>query len=158
MQDEEFGRIITATPLVSIDLIVRNDQGQALLGFRRNRPASHCWFVPGGRIRKNERLSDALTRIARVELGSDVQRGRLLGAFDHLYDDNALALPGVGTHYVALGYSCKLPPGARLQADAQHAELRWWDIDALLASPDVHDNTKLYFDESLGTGFRCTDR
>lgn len=147
MQDEEFGRIIAATPLVSIDLIVRNAQGQILLGFRRNRPACGTWFVPGGRIRKNERLREALARIARVELGTEVHNGHLLGAFDHLYEDNALGLSGIDTHYVALGYACELAPGASLQPDQQHTELRWWDLDALLASEEVHVNTKRYFEE-----------
>lgn len=156
IDDEDFGRIITATPLVSIDLIVRNPGGQVLLGFRRNRPASGCWFVPGGRIRKNEPLRDALARIALAELGTEVRGGRLLGAFDHLYEDNALGLPGIGTHYVALGYECMLDEEARPRPDQQHAELRWWDLAALLTSAEVHVNTKLYFQGSATGGLRCS--
>lgn len=145
--DEDFARIIAATPLVSIDLILRNPQGQILLGYRRNRPAQDTWFVPGGRIRKNERLADAWRRIARVELGITLDAPRLLGVYEHLYDDNALDLPGVGTHYVVLACEADLPAGAALQPDQQHAQLHWWEIAALLASPDVHANTKAYFEE-----------
>lgn len=156
IDDEDFGRIITSTPLVSIDLIVRNPGGQVLLGFRRNRPASGCWFVPGGRIRKDERLRDALARIALTELGTEVRSGHLLGAFDHLYEDNALGMPGVGTHYVALGYECMLDEGTQLRPDQQHTELQWWDLNTLLASAAVHTNTKLYFRESADGGLRCS--
>jgi len=39
--------IIEATPLVSIDLVIRNPSNKVLLGKRNNRPAMGYWFVPG---------------------------------------------------------------------------------------------------------------
>lgn len=155
LDQQEFVRIIDATPLVSIDLVVRNEHEQVLLGYRRNRPAQGYWFVPGGRIRKNECSQDALQRIAQAELGVALGGGRLLGAFDHLYEDNFFGIPDLGTHYVVLAYECRLGSGSRVVADDQHADLKWWDVDALLTSSEVHDNTKLYFRAVPGNGFRC---
>src|SRR5687767_7562775 len=43
LDDDKFLKIIEATPLVSIDLIIRNAQGQVLLGKRLNRPAQGFW-------------------------------------------------------------------------------------------------------------------
>ncbi|MBP0596693.1 GDP-mannose mannosyl hydrolase [Herbaspirillum sp. LeCh32-8] len=143
---DDFALVVDSTPLVSIDLIIRNAGGDVLLGHRRNRPAQDFWFVPGGRIRKNEALKDAIRRIARVELGIAPQDWELLGAFDHIYDDNALGRAGINTHYVALGCRCILPDGSRITPDAQHAELRWWPLEELMASPLVHLNTKRYFE------------
>ena len=154
LSDEAFGMVIGATPLVSIDLIVMNAAGQVLLGQRRNRPAQAYWFVPGGRIRKEEGLRAALARIAQTELGMAVPAGRLLGAFDHIYPDNFLGRPGLSTHYVALGYQCALPEGFEPVADPQHARLRWWDVPALLADEQVHANTKRYFQEEDGQSLR----
>jgi colanic acid biosynthesis protein WcaH len=151
---EAFIHIIDATPLVSIDLIVRNARGEVLLGRRRSRPAQDYWFVPGGRIRKNERSQDALVRIAQTELGVAVKSGRLLGVFDHLYDDNFFGIPDIGTHYVVIAWECELPNDSRLMPDEQHAELRWWDVASLLASDDVHVHTKWYF-QTESSGFRC---
>ena len=54
--DKEFREIIKNAPLVSIDLIVKNREGKILLGLRINKPAQNTWFVPGGRIRKDETL------------------------------------------------------------------------------------------------------
>ncbi|MFC4195069.1 NUDIX domain-containing protein [Novosphingobium lubricantis] len=62
---DTFLRVVDATPLIAIDLIVPNEDGGYLLGHRVNRPAQGFWFVPGGRIHKNERLDDAFRRIAR---------------------------------------------------------------------------------------------
>ena len=64
-EDELVLKIIDATPLISIDLIILNSNDEILLGKRNNRPAKGYWFVPGGRIRKNETLKQALSRIAK---------------------------------------------------------------------------------------------
>ena len=148
LPDSEFANVISGAPLVSIDLIVKNDQGEVLLGKRHNKPAKGYWFVPGGRIRKNERSRDALSRIAQGELGITATQGKLLGVFDHFYDDNVFGMPGFGTHYVALGYQLELSCTSRISPDAQHTELTWWSIAHLLASEEVHQNTKLYFNEA----------
>ena len=92
LPDETFKSIIQHTPLISIDLIVRNEQGHVLLGKRVNAPAKGYWFVPGGRVRKNETLDDAFVRLVREELGieSGVTRAdaKFLGVYEHFYDDN----------------------------------------------------------------------
>jgi GDP-mannose mannosyl hydrolase len=99
VKKDKFLDIIDATPLVSIDLIVEDSQGRFLLGKRLNRPAQGYWFVPGGRIRKNETLADAMARISSTELGAalDINKARLLGAYDHIYDDNFHGLEGINT-------------------------------------------------------------
>lgn len=155
LTNEEFGRIIEATPLVAIDLIVHNGEGKILLGKRRNSPAKAYWFVPGGRILKNERLQDALKRIADAELGIEVSSGQVIGVFDHLYDDNFFELPGLTTHYVTIAYRFEITGETALRLDDQHEKFEWWDRETLLASDEVHDHTKLYFGRSTGNGFRC---
>jgi colanic acid biosynthesis protein WcaH len=143
--NEQFLHIVDATPLVSIDLVIRNERGEVLLGWRVNRPAQNSWFVPGGRIRKNERVKEALHRISQRELGVTIAEAKLLGVFDHIYEDNFLGAPKVNTHYVVLGFSAELASQTAFTADDQHGELKWWSVPDLLASRDVHENTKAYF-------------
>jgi len=147
IDNKQFLAIIDATPLVSIDLILEDQQGNILLGKRTNRPAQGYWFVPGGRIRKNEKLADAIKRVSLTELGTEItlDDGQLLGAFDHIYDDNFSGVEGINTHYVVLAYTIKLKGDFTIMTDEQHSEMKWWQLDALLDSPEVHDNTKLYF-------------
>lgn len=147
MNDDTFLGVIDATPLVSIDLILENSAGQVLLGLRNNRPAQGSWFVPGGRIRKNETLAQAMARISETELGTtfDIADAALIGAYDHIYDDNYLGREGINTHYVVLGHRVLLPEGFEVKRDDQHSELRFWDKSDLMASEDVHANTKAYF-------------
>lgn len=142
-----FTQVIAATPLVSMDLIVRNERGEVLLGQRRNRPAQGYWFVPGGRIRKNERLAHAFTRLCATELGAafTFDQARMLGNFEHFYSDNALGVDGVSTHYVVLAYQLEATNTMRVSLDDQHAAQQWWNVDALLSSDRVHAHTKAYF-------------
>ena len=50
LDDDTFEMIIDCTPLISIDLVVRESSGRILLGQRLNRPAQGFWSVPGSRI------------------------------------------------------------------------------------------------------------
>ncbi len=142
-----FLQVIEATPLVSIDLIIRNPRAEVLLGKRRNRPAQGFWFVPGGRILKNERIGDALQRIAETEIGWVPPPEGLCfkGVYEHLYEDNFHASTGIGTHYIVLAHEVKAAADTRVTPDSQHAELRWWPLASLMASARVHDNAKAYF-------------
>jgi colanic acid biosynthesis protein WcaH len=156
-EQQTFIQIIEYAPLVSIDLVLHNEHNEVLLGLRRNRPAQNYWFVPGGRIRKNEAIQTALTRIARTELSIVPDKGRLLGAFDHFYKDNYFALPDVTTHYVVLAYEITLPGNTAITGDDQHTQFKWWSVKDLLADSRVHDNTKLYFRTVTDNGFRIDD-
>ncbi|WP_428840474.1 NUDIX domain-containing protein [Burkholderia vietnamiensis] len=92
---DTFLRIVDATPLVAIDLMISNEDGAYLLGHRTNRPAQGFRFVPGGRIHKNERLDDAFRRIPRDELGcSDLERAdaELIGGYDRLIETASIKL------------------------------------------------------------------
>lgn len=147
LPEKEFLHIVEHTPLVSIDLIVRNEAGEVLLGKRLNCPAKETWFVPGGSIKKGETLAQAMARISMRELGFSIEIAdtKQMGAYEHHYPDNFAEVPGISTHYVVVAYSYTLPAGQAIQQDDQHEELVWWKVDALLSHPEVHDNTKAYF-------------
>ena len=147
LEPEQLIEVVRLTPLVSIDMIVRDAQDRVLLGQRLNRPAQNTWFVPGGRILKDERLDQALERISSSELGRTLQRDRFhfLGVYEHLYPDNFLGRDGVGTHYVVLAHEIVLTEPALPEPDGQHRRFRWWSIRELREDSSVHDNTKAYF-------------
>lgn len=152
LEREAFLQVVRHAPLVSVDLIVVRGGTEALLGLRNNRPAQGMWFVPGGRIVKNERIEQALWRVAEAEtgLGEALRTGKLsarpMGAYQHFYADCFAGDVGVSTHYVALGYWLDVPAGFDVpRIDDQHAEFKWWPVQSLLASPQVHQHTKDYF-------------
>jgi colanic acid biosynthesis protein WcaH len=102
----ELDAVIRLAPLVAINLIIRNARSEVLLGLRTNEPAKDRYFVPGRMITKNERLAEASARIVKNETGraAKFEDARLLGVFEHFYDNNRSGKAGYGTHYVVLGY------------------------------------------------------
>jgi colanic acid biosynthesis protein WcaH len=150
LDQQTFSTVIKSSPLVSIDLVVINQNGQALLGQRLNRPAKGFWFVPGGRILKNESLASAFKRLTHDELGTEfaIEQATLQGPYDHFYNDNVFG-EEFSTHYVAISFVIKLTqPLSNLPMDVQHNGYKWFAINELLSDTAVHKHTKWYF-ESL---------
>jgi GDP-mannose mannosyl hydrolase len=144
---EDFAAIVRLTPLVSMDLIVRDRSGRVLVGRRVNQPAKGAYFVPGGRITKNESRADAFRRLCRIELGHEFEmnQARFVGTFDHVYQTNALERPGFGTHYVVLAFELVLDRTELDLTAEQHSDYLWATEKEILQNPHVHENTKAYF-------------
>lgn len=148
LDEQTFKTIVASTPLVSIDLIVRNSNDQILLGQRTNRPAKGLWFVPGGRICKDETFEQAFHRLTKIELGQEypLTLAQFIGPYQHLYTDN-FSGTDFSTHYVVMGYELKLDIDLLSLPSEQHNHYRWWNVPQLLQSDQVHKNTKAYFSD-----------
>lgn len=143
---EDFATVVRATPLISIDLIVENERGEFLLGQRTNRPAQGYWFVPGGRVQKDEPLEQAFARLTRAELGVSLPMaaGEFYGVWQHFYDDN-FSGSDFSTHYIVLGFRLRVDAATLPLPTEQHHAYRWLTAEALLESDNVHDNSRAYF-------------
>ncbi|MDU5452526.1 GDP-mannose mannosyl hydrolase [Pseudescherichia vulneris] len=146
LSQEDFATVVRSTPLISIDLIVENARGEFLLGKRTNRPAQGYWFVPGGRVQKDEPLAQAFERLTQAELGVrlPLTAGEFYGVWQHFYDDN-FSGSDFSTHYIVLGFRLKLNQADLALPDAQHEAYRWLTPEALIADENVHDNSRAYF-------------
>lgn len=147
---EIFETVVESAPLVSIDLIIRNSSGELLLGRRLNRPAKGFWFVPGGRILKNESISAAFKRISGNELGKlfFISDARYIGLFEHFYEDSVFG-DSTSTHYVVNGFELIIEEDLHLPT-VQHVEYVWMSERELLASDFVHPHCKWYFQPNKG--------
>ena len=143
---ETFELIVESTPLVAIDLVVRSAEDKILLGKRVNRPAQGYWFVPGGRILKDEPVQLTFKRLLDVELAlrSEDILSRPLGLYQHFYPDN-FSGDKFGTHYVVFAYEIRLQDMPCSLPDIQHSDYKWFEEDELLQSHMVHQHTKWYF-------------
>ncbi len=145
----DFRQAVEMLPLVSIDLLLRDADGRYLTGLRTNPPARGAWFVPGGRIRKNESLRDALARIAREELGLPIEAAAWTprGVYEHFYGTNFAGEAGRSTHYVVLAYEAELSLDTASLPQRQHQGYRWLPAQEIAADPGVHPYTQAYFKE-----------
>lgn len=149
LSKETFLTIVAHTPLVSIDLIVRNNERKTLVGLRRNEPAKGYYFVPGGRIQKDETLEAALHRVSLSELGVDASGAKFSGVYQHFYPTNFAEAESITTHYVVLAHVWDLPEGQEIKIDSQHSEFLWLSADEAESLGNVHKNTLAYYRDGL---------
>ena len=129
------------------------------MGKRVNRPAQGFWFVPGGRILKNERLAEASSRLTEAELGLKlvIKHARYLGLYEHFYDDSIfkdaktdVSTDDLSTHYVVNGFEVVLPESHVNLPCEQHNEYRWLSEEEFKTSDEVHVHSRWYVDPELG--------
>ena len=148
LTEDKLREVVALTPLVSIDLLVRDAFGKILLGRRKNHPGEGYWFVPGRRIRKGETLQQALVETCREELHVDTDPDalRLVDAFDHMYPEIFTGEHADGgTHYVVLLYELDAKIDVARLPLHQHSEYAWMSVEELLSSDRVHPNAKKFF-------------
>jgi len=142
LDDQTFETVISSTPLISIDLLVKKDN-KILLGKRINKPAQGYFFSIGGRVYKNETIDNAMIRIAKIELNIELKlTPKFIGVFEHFYDDSIYQ--DVSTHYVNLAYEIEIEETLNLPNE-QHNEYQWLTVSELLKSKQVHKYVKDYF-------------
>ncbi len=104
---DEFWEIYKKVPRLTVEIIIRNENG-VLLTLRDIEPCKNLWHLPGGTVRFGEKLTDAVKRIAKRELGIVVTKTKLLGYIDYpSHFDNGLDSP-VGIAFLVTEFSNKI--------------------------------------------------
>ncbi|PTD94247.1 NUDIX hydrolase [archaeon SCG-AAA382B04] len=116
----EFKKIVKDSPIPAVDLIIEVKDG-ILLGKRKNPPLKNRWFVPGGRVYKNEKLKEAVSRIAKKELGIGVNVKEFLGVFEHFY--NGSEYPKIDKHYISHAYQVETKEN-NFSLNQEHKEIK----------------------------------
>ena len=149
--DKIFKEIIRHTPLVSIDLLVQN-KSNFLIGKRAIDPAKNFWFTPGGRILKDETISEAFERITFMELGKSfpIKEAIFHGNYEHHHPNNFFS-EEFTTHYIVMCYFIPLNESIVLPKD-QHTSFKWIDKKSIIDDNNVHHFVKDYFLKDAGQG------
>jgi colanic acid biosynthesis protein WcaH len=149
---EKYLSAVNLTQIVSVDLLVRNDEGKILLGKRKNSPAKGYYFVPGGRVYKNETIKEGAKRMVTWELGiydpNIKLRPRCVS--EHLYEDNFAEAKDkdgkiIPTHYVCFAFDLDLDSFDMCTFELQHDDFVWLTCEEILSRSDVHEYVKLYY-------------
>ena len=70
-------------PFSTVDLLVISEQ-KFLLSKRLNQPYKNMWHLPGGMIRKDEKMIYAVKRISLEELGSTPKTMKFFGTYESM--------------------------------------------------------------------------
>ena len=148
---ESYIDMVASSQLISIDLLVRNKDGKILLGKRRISPAKGWYFVPGGRVYKNETLKEGATRVLRCETGLKMKlQPRCVS--EHIYPENFCGAKDqngkvINTHYVCFAFDVDVESSS-VDENAfklQHEDMIWVDPEDISSRADIHEYVRLYF-------------
>ena len=106
----EFDAIFSRVPRLSVEVVICTPERGVLLMLRDIPPNVGAWHIPGGTVLFGERLTDAVRRVARDELGFEVTVGDLLGYIEYpSHYENGLDSP-VGLAFEAIPNARALAP------------------------------------------------
>jgi ADP-ribose pyrophosphatase YjhB (NUDIX family) len=127
LPENVFRFVSRITPLINVDLLIKDDRSRTLLTWRDDEFYGPGWHIPGGIIRYKETAADRIRRCAHTELGADIasEPTPLLVLEDIAGQDTR-------GHHISLLYRCRLltpPDQARHAADdpPTSGQWRWHD-------------------------------
>lgn len=128
LPEELFLYISGLTPLVNVDLLIKDEKGRTLLSWRNDLYEEHGWHVPGGIVRFKEALETRVQRVAETEIGVPIIFEKTPIAFNQLIlnDYNARG------HFLSFLYKCSLPssfvPENKGLSNQDAGYLAWHDV------------------------------
>ncbi len=105
LPDSIFYYISRTTPLVNVDLLIKDENGRTLLAWRDDIYAGKGWHVPGGIVRFKERLETRIQKVAETEIGTPVKFDPAPVALNEIILDDR----EIRGHFISILYRCFLP-------------------------------------------------
>jgi colanic acid biosynthesis protein WcaH len=119
-----YRRMLSVMPVVCVDMVVVCDD-QFVLVKRANAPHQGKWFVPGGRMTKNETLHEAVQRKLFEETGVRAAAPQLIAVAEHFNVPGYLA--NQDTHILSFAFLTRVRRRVPLRVDGQSSDARWFD-------------------------------
>ena len=147
LPQEAFYFVSQLTPMINVDLLIKNKVGQTLLTWREDRFYGPAWHIPGGIIRFKERIEDRIVKVAEIELGCRVRFASapidVRGIINKERD--------IRGHFISLLYLCELegdPDPARKCLSSAPLAGEWaWHDKAPQNLLHVHESFRVFINE-----------
>ena len=103
LPEEVFLFISRITPIVNVDLLIKDENGRVLLSWRDDQYAGTGWHIPGGVVRFKENLEKRLLKVAEAEIGAVVEFDPVPIAINQLICNH-----NTRGHFISILYKCFL--------------------------------------------------
>jgi ADP-ribose pyrophosphatase YjhB (NUDIX family) len=150
LPQEVFYFLSQLTPLINVDLLIKDKAGRTLLTWRDDNYYGPAWHIPGGVIRFKELIEDRIIKVAESELGASVRfapepinvRGLIHPERD------------IRGHFISLLYLCELTskpdPLRSFETGYSPKHGQWaWHERAPNDLLRVHEPFRKFIDETL---------
>lgn len=127
--------------VVPFALIIKNKKILMILRHDPHRPEYHLkWEFPGGGVEFGEQMHENIIRETKEETGLDVHVVQML---QHIGVE-AQTYPTFSYQVYLIPYVCTVIGGVETIAEEEVAEMRWFDLDEVLAYDLVGENKRMY--------------
>ena len=133
LTDPLFLFVSSLTPLINVDLLIRDANKGILLSWRDEVFNGRGWHIPGGIIRLRETMDARIQKTALKEIGAKVTYNRTPVMFqEDIVREKREWLKNdlVRSHNISILYDCRLPDGFEIEAQGEDifpGYLRWFD-------------------------------
>ena len=108
------------TPMVNVDLLIKDDLGHTLLTWRDDIYYGRGWHIPGGIIRFGETSKARIAAVAKMELGCKVAfETKPIATYENISRQRR-----VRGHFISFLYRCKLVSSPLRRLKYQGEELK----------------------------------
>lgn len=146
LPDNVFYYISRTTPMVNVDLLIKDESERTLLSWRNDSYAGKGWHIPGGIVRFKETLEKRVEKVAESEVGTAVRFDPMPIALNQIFHER-----DIRGHFISLLYKCFLPgtyePRNEGISAGDAGYLKWHDRcpEDLL---DLHEIYREYIDDA----------
>ena len=124
LSDELYTKFHESMPIFCVDIVLKNSEGGFLLVKRSNEPANGQWWLPGGRLLRNETIDEAAVRKIKEEVGLDIKLFKGMNkCYELIFNDSPFS-HGRGTHNVTTCVSAEVSDFDDFKLDGNHSELK----------------------------------
>lgn len=142
LPEDMFLFVSRITPLINVDLLIKNEQNHTLLTWRDDGYYPPGWHVPDGIIRFKETIAERVKAVSKNELGAEVEFNPVPLAMNEIIHDTR---ENRG-HFISLLYKCRLltPPDERLRCTSNSPLPHEWMWHSLCPANILQIHEKLY--------------
>ena len=141
LPEEIFLFASSIVPMVNVDLLIKDAQGQTLLTWREDHYSKSGWHIPGGIIRHKETIAERIHKVALLELAANIE-------YDPIYlicKEFLIPERSERSHFISFLYQCTLlsalnSEAAYTRGTPVSGQWKWFDKapDNLLSCHNVY--------------------
>lgn len=111
-------KVYSKVPRLTVELLMENEEG-TLFTLRNIEPKKGFWHLPGGTVLMDETVEEAVYRVAREELGVEIEIIKQEGYLEYYQTDSTFG------HGVSLLHRVRITSG-EIKLDDQASEYRYF--------------------------------
>lgn len=115
---------------LGVGAVIFNQKNKILLIKRskklaNDRTTAGMWSIPGGQVEFGERITDAIRREVKEELGVEITIEKLIGHWDQI-------LKKSGIHWHSVSFLCRISKGMPVVREPEKfSQLKWFSLEKI---------------------------